>query len=76
MSLLNSDFDVPNGRIDLLVGSDQSEEIINIVSSSRGVVDGNSISQLHITQGKNAAIEIKFADNLPHAIKLDAYEIK
>lgn len=74
--ILNSDFDVPNGRIDLLVGSDQSEEIINIVSSSRGVVDGNSISQLHITQGKNTAIEIKFADNLPHAIKLDAYEIK
>lgn len=74
--IIHSDYDVPDGRIDLLIGSDQSEEILNIISSSRGVVEGNSISKLHIKNGKNPAIQIRFADDMPHAIKLDAYEIK
>ena len=39
-------------------------------------VEGNSISGLHIVEGKNPAISIRFADDLPHSIKLDAYEIK
>lgn len=59
----------------MLIGSDQSDELLNVVSSSKGVVEGNSISKLHITVGKNV-LEIKFADDMPHAIKLDAYEIK
>lgn len=74
--ILNSDYDVPNGRIDLLIGSDQSDEALNITYSNRGVVSGNSISQLHIRLGKNEPIEVRFADDLPHSIKLDAYEIK
>lgn len=73
--IIHSEYDVPNGRIDLLIGSDQSDEVLCIESSNRGEVDGNSITKLHITTGKNV-IEIKFADNMPHAIKLDAYEIK
>lgn len=73
--IIHSDYDVPNGRIDLLIGSDQSDEALNIISSSKGEVEGNSISKLHISVGKNV-LEIKFADDMPHAIKLDAYEIK
>lgn len=73
--IIHPEYDVPDGRIDLLIGSDQSDESINIVSSSKGVVEGNSISKLHIAIGKNV-LEIKFADDMPHAIKLDAYEIK
>lgn len=73
--IIHSDYEVPNGRIDLLIGSDQSDEVLNIVSSSRGMVDGNSISALHIKSGKNV-LDIKFADEMPHAVKLDAYEIK
>lgn len=73
--IIHSDYDVENGRIDLLVGSDQSDEAIKIVSSSKGSVNGNSISGLRIKIGKNA-LDITFADDMPHAIKLDAYEIK
>lgn len=73
--IIHSDIDVPKGRIDLLIGSDQSDEVVNIQSSDKGVVENNSISNLHIREGKTE-LEIKFADNLPHAVKLDAYEIK
>lgn len=73
--VIHSDFDVPEARIDLLVGGDQTEESLNIVSASRGSADGNSVTGLHISRGRNK-IKIRFADELPHAIKLDAYEIK
>lgn len=75
--IIHSDYEVKNGRIDLLVGTDQSDEVeLNIVSANVGTVEGNSISGLHIVEGKNPAISIRFADDLPHSIKLDAYEIK
>ena len=73
--IVHSDLEVMNGRIDLLVGGDQTEDILNIQSTNMGVVSDNSISGLHIKQGKNV-LQIRFADDMPHAIKLDAYEIK
>jgi hypothetical protein len=40
-----------------------------------GSINGNTISGLHILKGKNV-LKIQFADNMKHAVKLDAYELK
>ncbi len=74
--ILHSDFEFNNGRIDLLVGGEQSDEKLKIKECKpEAVIHDNTISGLHIASGKNV-IKIKFADNMKHAIKLDAYEIK
>ncbi|MDO4511347.1 MAG: hypothetical protein Q4B68_05985 [Bacteroidales bacterium] len=73
--IINSDKEIENGRIDLLIGGESSDSKISIVSSSEGEVQQNSITNLRIPIGKYT-IEIKFADNLKHSIKLSAYEVK
>lgn len=74
--VIHSDYDFDNGRIDLLVGGDQSDDIVTIKSCSiGGVIKENAISGLHIIKGKNI-IKIMFADNMRHSVKLDAYELK
>ena len=74
--IIHSDYEFSNGRIDLLVGGEQSNDSVAIKScSAGGQIHNNSISGLHIFKGKNI-ITVKFADNMKHAIKLDAYELK
>lgn len=74
--IIHSDYDIPNGRIDLIVGGEQSDDIITIKSCTPyGKINANSISNLHIQKGKNI-LKIVFADNMKHAVKLDAYELK
>ena len=74
--IIHSDFDIPNGRIDLVIGGEQSDEIVAIKSCHPlGTIEANSISNLHIQKGKNV-LNIMFADNMKHAVKLDAYELK
>ena len=74
--VIHSDYDFENGRIDLIVGGDQSDDVVTIKSCSvPGTIHENSISGLHIFKGKNI-LKIQFADNMKHAVKLDAYELK
>ena len=74
--IIHSDYDIQNGRIDLIIGGEQTDDIVAIKSCSLGgEIDANSISGLHIQKGKNV-LNIVFADNMKHAIKLDAYELK
>lgn len=74
--IIHSDYDIPNGRIDLIVGGEQSDEIVAIRDCSPyGKIEANTISNLPIRKGKNV-LKIIFADNMKHAVKLDAYELK
>lgn len=74
--IIHSDYDFENGRIDLIVGGEQSDDVVAIQSCSLGgQINANSISGLHINKGKNT-LEVIFADNMKHAVKLDAYELK
>ena len=74
--VIHSDYEFKNGRIDLIVGGDQSDDMVKIKSCSlSGHIVDNTISGLHIIKGKNI-LKIQFADNMKHAVKLDAYEIK
>lgn len=74
--IIHSDYEIENGRIDLLVGGELSDDAVKIQScSGNGAINNNTISGLHIVKGKNT-LKIRFADNMKHAVKLDAYEIK
>ncbi|MBR4553891.1 MAG: hypothetical protein IKO20_09290 [Bacteroidaceae bacterium] len=74
--IIHSDYDILNGRIDLIIGGEQSDDIVAIKKCSLGgKIEANSISGLHIQKGKNV-LNIEFADNMKHAVKLDAYELK
>ena len=74
--VIHSDLEIVNGRIDLIIGGEQSDDIVAIRSCSLGgIIDSNSISGIHISKGKNV-LKIVFADNMRHAVKLDAYELK
>ncbi len=74
--IIHSDYEIQNGRIDLVIGGEQTDDIVAIRSCSLGgIIEANTISGLHISKGKNV-LEIKFADNMRHAVKLDAYELK
>lgn len=74
--VIHSDYEVLNGRIDLIIGGEQTDDIVAIKSCSiGGKIEANTISGIHISKGKNV-LEIIFADNMKHAVKLDAYELK
>lgn len=74
--VIHSDYDFENGRIDLIVGGEQTDEKVAIKSCfGAGEVNQNSIYGLKLQKGKNT-LRVKFEDNMKHAIKLDAYEYK
>lgn len=76
--ILYADQEIPNGRIDLLIGGEQDDERVSIKDSSLGRPSGNSIFDLHIPQSRpgkpNFRLKIRLGDNMKHAIKLDIYE--
>lgn len=74
--IIHSDYEIENGRIDLIIGGEQSDDKVAIRKCTPSAdIDANSISGLHIRQGKNI-LSVVFADNMKHAVKLDAYELK
>ena len=74
--IIHSDYEIENGRIDLIIGGEQSDDKVAIRKCTPNAeIDANSISGLHIQQGKNI-LSVVFADNMKHAVKLDAYELK
>lgn len=72
---ITSDVFIEHGQIDLLIGGESVDSKISIASSSKGMINQNSISGLTLPVGKTE-LDIRFADNLQHSIKLAAYEIK
>lgn len=74
--IIHSDYDIANGRIDLLVGGEQQDEAVTIKRCEPAAnINGNAIAGLHIVVGRNV-LKVRFADNMKHAVKLDAYEYK
>ena len=73
--IIHSDYDVEKGRIDLKVGTEENDDIINVVWADKGLVRDNTVINLTLQQGVNK-IKVRFADNMKHSIKLDTYEIK
>ena len=74
--IIKSDFDVERGQIEIIVGGEENDEAIDIVSSSQGTAEGNTVTNLRLSKGNGNIVELEFADNMKHAIKLTAYEFK
>ena len=74
--VINSDFDVQRGKIEVVVNGEENDEEIDIVSSSMGTPDSNTVSNLTLSSERKNEIQLTFADNMKHAIKLTAYEFK
>ena len=74
--VIHSDFDVDRGEIEIIVGGEEFDEPIDIVNSSIGVYSGNHVTNIKLNANIRNVIELEFADNMKHAIKLTAYEFK
>ena len=74
--VLHPDFDVERGEIEIIVGGEEYDEQIDIIKTSMGEIYGNRISNLKLNGGVRNMVELEFADNMKHAIKLTAYEFK
>ena len=74
--IVKSDYDVECGQIEIIVGGEDTDESIAIVSSNQGEPSGNIVKNLRLYGGQNNEITLRFEDNMKHAIKLTAYELK
>ena len=74
--IIHTDFDVDRGEIEIVVGGEEYDESIDIVKSSMGEVSGNTVTNLKLKAQSRNVVELEFADNMKHAIKLTAYEFK
>ncbi len=74
--IIYTDTDVERGEIEIIVGGEEYDESIDIVKSSVGNVKDNIVTGLKLYAGSKNTIELEFADNMKHAIKLTAYEFK
>ncbi len=68
--------DVANGQIEIIVGGEERDETVGIISASQGIINGNIISDLVLSKDKRNIIELQFEDNMKHIVKLTAYEFK
>lgn len=73
--IINSDYDVERGEIQIMVGGDDSIGKINLLESSHGTPVNNTITDVQLKKGKNSFL-IRFVDKMKHSIKIEAYEIK
>lgn len=74
--IIHTDFDVERGQIEIVVGGEENDEVIDIIGSSIGDASGNIVTNLKLYAGSKNVVELEFADNMKHAIKLTAYEFK
>lgn len=74
--IIYSDFDIERGEIEIIVGGEEYDESVDIVKSSMGEVSGNTVTNLKLKAQIKNIVELEFADNMKHAIKLTAYEFK
>lgn len=74
--IIHSDYDVSNGQIEILVGGEDGDEEVDIVSSSNGRVHDNLISGIVLKKEERNLIDIKFSDSMKHIVKLTVYEFR
>lgn len=74
--IIKSDFDVERGQIEIIVGGEENDEAIDIISTSKGDAIGNVVTNLKLYKVIPNIVELEFADHMKHAIKLTAYEFK
>ncbi len=74
--IIHTDYDVERGQIEVIVGGEENDEVLDIVRASAGSVAGNTVSNLRLSADTRNIIELEFDDNMKHAIKLTAYEFK
>ena len=74
--IIHTDVDVDRGEIEIIVGGEEYDESIDIVSTSMGTAAGNMVSNLKLNAQVRNVVELEFADNMKHTIKLTAYEFK
>ena len=74
--IIHTDFDVERGEIEIIVGGEEYDESIDIVRTSMGSASGNIVTNLKLSAQERNVVELEFADNMKHAIKLTAYEFK
>lgn len=63
------------GELELVVGGEQNDEILEIIETSAGKIHDNFVSDLAVQEGRNE-IKVRFSDNMKHAVILKAYERK
>ena len=73
--IIHSDIEVGDGQVVIFTGGEQDDERIRVIDSSMGTVIDNTIVGLQLHPGKNT-LKIRLADDMKHAIKLEAYENK
>ena len=73
--IIHSDIVVEDGQVVIFTGGEQSDERISVLSSDVGTIIDNTVVGLHLQIGKNM-MKIRLADDMKHAIKLEAYENK
>ena len=73
--IIHSDIEVEDGQVVIYTGGEQNDERISVVESSIGTVIDNTVVGLQLHPGKNR-LRIRLADDMKHAIKLEAYENK
>lgn len=73
--IIHSDIEVNDGQVVVFTGGEQDDERLRVLESSVGSVLDNTIMGLQLHPGKNT-IRIRLADDMKHAIKLEAYENK
>lgn len=74
--IINSDKQIDNVELELLVGSDNDrDDGIEIRYSDLGTVEKNIIKNISLVSGNNK-IKIRFVDYLKHSVKMRAYEIQ
>ena len=73
--IIHSDIEVEDGQVVIFTGGEQDDERISVIDSSIGTVVDNTVVGLKLHAGKNT-LKIRLADDMKHAIKLEAYENK
>lgn len=74
--IINSDRQIDNSELELLVGSDNDrDDGIAVNYSNVGTIEKNTIKNVPLEMGNNI-IKIRFVDNLKHSVKMKAYEIQ
>ena len=73
--IIHSGIEVEDGQVVIYTGGEQDDERIPVIESSIGSVIDNTVFGLQLHIGKNT-LRIRLADDMKHAIKLEAYENK
>lgn len=73
--IIRSNYEIENGRIEVLVAGEQTDDEARIKKTTAGTANGCQINDLTFHEGKNV-FDIQFESNMKYALKLAAYEIK